>query len=207
MGDIKFTKDKQAVQMSSELKAKTKQLKKIISQKASMANKRLVRLEKKGLTDTPSYRNWVEYGGGAKFSVKGKDYNELQAELARVNSFVDNATSTIRGTNRVLKSMAETTGITYKNVGELYTKAGLFFELASKVEQYLNSAMQGASALGYQKIWQAINTYVSKNKVDLSRSETDIESIIDEIGELAMNEYSDFALDSLFDTFSQLNYE
>lgn len=204
MSDFKFTKTTEGKILEKDLEQKTRVLKKEISRKASMANKRLVRLENKGLQDTPSYRNWVEYGGGVKFSVKGKDYNELQAELARVNAFLDNATSTIRGTNKVLKEMANTTGIKYKKVGDLYKMSSNFFELASKVEQYLQGAMYGATAIGYQKIWQAINNYVESNKVDLSNSTLDVESMIKDIGELAVTEYSQIALDSIFDTFEQL---
>ena len=66
---------------STDVKVKTnlRELKSEISKKASMANKRLNRLEKNGLTDLPSYKNWVDYNGGVKFSVKGKNYNELKS--------------------------------------------------------------------------------------------------------------------------------
>src|SRR5574344_962766 len=119
-------------------KQKIRQLKQEISKKASMANKRLRRLEKNGLTDVPAYRQYVK-GGGVKFSVKGKNYNELQAELARVNHFIDSKTSTVRGTNSVLKDIANTAKIKYNNLSELYRNVNTFFSLASKVEDYLNA--------------------------------------------------------------------
>lgn len=201
---FRFKKSSAGIKLERDLKQKSKELKKEISRKASMANKRLVRLEKNGLTDTPSYRNWVEYGGGVKFSVKGKSYNELQAELARVNNFLDNATSTIRGTNRVLKSMAKVTGMNYKNIGELYKMSSKFFELSSKVEQYLNSAMQGASAIGYQKIWQSINQYIKDEKISLNDSKLDVDSIVKKVSDLTVVEYDKRVLDKIFDTFSQI---
>lgn len=206
MGEKIFTKTAYGIQVEQDLKYKTKKLKQEISRKASMANKRLARLEKNGLTETPSYRNWVDYGGGLKFSVKGKSYNELQAELSRVNHFLDNATSTIRGTNKVLKDMAKATGMTYKNVGDLYNMSSKFFELSSKVEQYLNSAMQGASAIGYQKIWQSINQYIKDEEISLNGTKKDMDNMIGKISDLVIAEYDKAAVDTLFNTFEQLNY-
>lgn len=201
----RFEKTSYGIKLQKDLTQKTKELKKEISQKASMANKRLARLEKNGLTETPSYKNWVEYGGGVKFSVKGKNYNELQAELARVNHFLDNATSTVRGANRVLKDMAKTTGMKYEKIGDLYEMGAKFFELSSKVEQYLNSAMQGASAIGYQKIWQAINQYIKEEQIALNDSEVNIDDLLEKISDLAASEYNKELIDDIFDTFEQLN--
>lgn len=200
-----FTKTSYGINLEKDLKQKSKDLKREISQKASMANKRLVRLEKNNLTETPSYRNWVEYGGGVKFSVKGKSYNELQAELSRVNHFLDNATSTIRGTNKVLKNMAKATGMDYKKVGELHEMSSKFFELSSKVEQYLNSAMQGASAIGYQKIWQSINQYIKDEKISLNDSQIDVDDIIKKVSDLTVAEHDKLLVDTIFNTFDQLN--
>jgi len=187
-----------------KLKDKTASLRKEISRKASMANKRISRLEKNNLTSTPAYSNWVEYGGGVKFSVKGKDYNQLQAELARVNSFLDNATSTVRGTNATLKRIAKTTGITYKNIGELQTKTKQFFELASKTEQYLRNSSNMASAIGYQKIWEVINTYIKESQLNLDSSIKDIDSIVKKISELAETSYMSEKVDTIYNVFNQL---
>lgn len=187
-----------------DLQAKEKVLKAEISKKASMANKRLKRLEKNNLTNMPAYRNWVEYGGGTKFSVKGKNYNELQAELARVNKFIDNQTSTVRGANTVLKNIAKTTGVTYKNIGELYTKTNVFFELASKVQQYMDNTAGAAQAIGYQKLWSVINNYVKENNVDLAGGINDMESMISDLVELTENEYAQEAVDIVQQGFSEL---
>ena len=97
-GKVKVTKTKTDEQAR---KQRIRQLKQEISKKASMANKRLKRLEKNDLTNVPAYRQYVQ-GGGVKFSVKGKNYNQLQAELSRVNHFINSKTSTVRGTNSVL---------------------------------------------------------------------------------------------------------
>lgn len=198
---VKYTRDTSA---DNERKAKIRALKSEISKKASMANKRLKRLEKNGLTEMPAYRNWVDYGGGAKFSVKGKNYNELQAELSRVNKFIDNQTSTVRGAHKVLKSIANTAGINYKKVGELYTKTNNFFSLASKVQQYMDNTQGAAQAIGYQKLWTVINDYVKRNDVDLSESIEDMDSMVSDLIQLTVNVYEQEVSDVMSDTFNTI---
>lgn len=155
------------IELSIYTKARNEYAKEV-SRKASMANKRLKRLEKRGLTDTPSYKQWLNYKDGQKFSVAGKDYNELQKENARLNQFLNGDTSTIRGTNKWLKNIAENTGIKYERVDELQKASSQFFELASKVEQYLRTTQGSATAIGYKRIWQAINEYVEGENIELS---------------------------------------
>lgn len=154
-----------------------------MSRLASVANKRLQRLKNAGLDKSPAYKKWVE-DGQVKFGVKGKNHNELQRELSRLKNFINAETSTIRGVNNVLKDMAKNTGIKYKNLTDLRIKANSFFELADKVEQYLRTVDDIASAIGYQKIWEAINSYVQTEKVELDSSETDIESLVANVTDL-----------------------
>lgn len=156
--------------MSIYTKARNEYAKEV-SRKASMANKRLKRLEKRGLTDTPSYKQWLNYKDGQKFSVAGKDYNDLQKENARLNQFLNGDTSTIRGTNKWLKNIAKNTGIKYDRVDELQKASSQFFELASKVEQYLRTTQGSATAIGYKRIWQAINEYVEGENIELSENQ------------------------------------
>lgn len=198
---VKYTRDTSA---DNERKAKIRALKSKISKKASMANKRLKRLENNGLTEMPAYRNWVDYGGGAKFSVKGKNYNELQAELSRVNKFIDNQTSTVRGAHKVLKNIASTAGVSYKNVGELYSKTTNFFSLASKVQQYMDNTQGAAQAIGYQKLWTVINDYVKRNDVDLSESIEDMDSMVSDLIQLTVNVYEQEVSDVMSDTFNNI---
>lgn len=163
-------------------------LKAEVSRKASMANKRLVRLENNNLTSSPAYQKWVDYQGGVKFSVRGKDYNQLQQELTRVNQFIEAKTSTVRGLNKVLKEMAENTGIKYGSVKELQSKSKNFFALADKIKEYLRQTEGSASAIGYQPVWQAINEYVQQEKIDLGDSELEIDGLVDKIAKLTSYE-------------------
>lgn len=156
------------------------------SRLASLANKRIQRLESNGLTDSPAYKKYVETGG--KFGVRGKDHNQLQAEVARLRKFIESETSTVKGVTNTLKEMASNTGIKYENLQDLRSKASKFFELSSKVEQYLRTVDDMASAIGYQKIWEAINQYVKTEGVDLSNAGGDIDGMVKAVTD-AIKEY------------------
>lgn len=143
------------------------ELKKEVSRMASMANKRLNRLESNNLTLLPAYREWEQHGA-IKFSVRGKNYNQLQSEYWRLKHFLDDRTSTVRQANKFLREMAENTGIKYRGLEDLKSKSKQFFELAEKIKQYNMTINQSAQALDYQKIWQQINTYVNNTNTDLA---------------------------------------
>ena len=146
------------------------------SRLASLANKRAQRLENNGLEDSPAYQMYIKTGG--KFGVKGKTHNELQQEVSRLKRFIDMNTSTVKGVTTTLKEMAANTGISYANMKELKQKSAKFFELASKVEQYLRTVEDMASAIGYQKIWETINQYVKSGEIDLSSADGDIDGMV-----------------------------
>lgn len=148
---------------------KYKELRAEVSRMASMANKRLNRLENNNLTMLPAYQAW-EQNGSIRFSVKGKDYNQLQAEFWRLKNFLDDRTSTVREANAFLRGMAENTGIQYHGLEDLKNKSARFFELAEKIREYNQAIGQAAQALDYQKIWQQINTAVQQDALDLSEA-------------------------------------
>ena len=198
-GKIKVTKTNTEEQAR---KQRIRELKQEISKKASMANKRLQRLEKNDLTNVPAYRQYVQ-GGGVKFSVKGKSYNELQAELSRVNHFINSKTSTVRGTNSVLKEIANTAKIKYNNLSELYSNVNQFFSLATKVEDYLNATGQTALAIGYQRVWEAINKYVEQEGKILLDTTRDLAKALPEIAKLTGDLYFQNAMDD-FDSVLDL---
>ena len=163
------------------------EFRKEVSRLASLANKRIQRLENAGLTDSPAYQKLVE-NGTVKFGVKGKTYNEVQSEMSKINRFINAQTSTIRGINSNLKEMAANTGIKYGTLKELRSKAANFFELSSKVEQYLRTVNDMASAIGYNKIWEVINEYVAREKVDLAGAENNIDELSKMVSELIVQQ-------------------
>ena len=156
------------------------------SRLTSLANKRVARLEANDLTDSPAYQMYIKTGG--KFGVKGKTHNELQQEVSRLKRFIDMNTSTVKGVTTTLKEMAANTGISYANMKELKQKSAKFFELASKVEQYLRTVEDMASAIGYQKIWETINQYVNSGEIDLSNADGDIDGMVRAVTE-AIKQY------------------
>jgi len=154
-----------------------------VSRLAAIANKRIERLERNNLQDSPAYQKLIK-NGVAKFGVRGKDFNQVQSEMSRLNNFLKSQTSTIRGINNVLKTVASNTGLKYSNMKELKTSAASFFELSSKVEQYLRSVEDVASAIGYQKIWEVINEYVATQSggvVESANSVDSIKNIVDKL--------------------------
>jgi len=153
-----------------------------VSRKAAIINKRIERLERNNLTDTPAYKQYKQMtGGNHKFGVKGKSYNEVQSELAKINKLLDAKTSTVRGSNKVLKEIAENTGIKYKNLSDLKQKSAKFFELSSKVEQYLRNVEDAASAIGYQKIWEAVAQYTKQIENEFDLSNMDVDDLVETI--------------------------
>lgn len=166
----------------AEIERKEKRIKKFraeVSRKAAIANKRLDRLEKSGMTSSPAYQKWLS-DGGQKFSVRGKSYNEVQSELAKINSYLDSATSSITGAKKVIKEMMVNTGFKdpkFKDFKEIQKESKRFFEIASQIEQYMRTVEDRASSLGYQKIWQAINRYVQEVDSQILSSTSDIEDV------------------------------
>lgn len=148
----------------------------------SLANKRLRRLEDAGLTDAPAYQGFIAQGG-QYFSVRGKTPKEVQAEIRRLRGFIEAGTSTVRGVNRYAREMAANTGIKYKNLTELRAITPQFFTLSSKIEQYLRTVEDMASAIDYNKIWESINLYVKQNKVDLAGAKVNIDKMIKDISQ------------------------
>lgn len=147
------------------------------SRLAAMANKRVARLEANNLQDAPAYKGYLESGGG-KFSVKGKTHNELQREVSRMQKFIVAKTSTVTGVNTYLKGIATNTGIKYTNMKDLKAKAATFFTLSNKVEEYLRTVEDMASAIGYQRIWEAVNEYVQTARIDMSNANLSIDEMV-----------------------------
>lgn len=144
-----------------------KRLKKETSRLASMANKRLDRLESNNLTMMPAYMAW-ESNGSIRFSVKGKTYNQLQSEYWRIKHFLDDRTSTVRQANAYLKEMANNIGLRYGSLEELKDASAMFFELASKIEQYNRTIDESVRAMDYQRIWSEIHNYIRDDDISLA---------------------------------------
>ena len=154
----------------------------------SMANKRIRRMNSKadenGFT-SPALEKWKKEGSQF-FEIRSKtSWNELQKERARVNNFLNSSTSSITGTNKILKEMADNTGVQYENMADLQNKSKKFFELSNKIDQYYKS--KSGEYKGYQTIWDNINKYVKLDGIDLNNA--NIDELIEPISEMIEEQY------------------
>lgn len=144
-------------------------------------------LQRHNLGDTPAIQK-LEENGKIKFSVKGKTYNELQSDYFRLKRFVDAETSTVEGATNVLENIAKNTNIQYNDLNDLISKSRVFFDIASKVEQILESQSQLAFTMGYQTIWTAVNNMVERKKINL-QDMNNIEEAANTVYDSLINEY------------------
>ena len=167
------------------------------SRKVSMANKRLKRMEEQNLTMSPSYKKWVEEGG-QKFGIKGKSTQEVKAEVARLNKFLNQTTSTVRGTKKYLNNVASQVGIkNYDSYQSLNNQLKDFFEVSDRVREYLKNSKEIAVSIGYKKIWEEVNEYAETVGKDFASLNKDIVEIASSITHA--NAYS--KIDDLTDDF------
>ena len=178
-----------------------------VSQLASMANKRLDRLEKNELTSSPAYQKW-EQNGSHRFSVGGKSYPEVQSEYWRVKDFLEMRTSSVTGTKAVLQEIATNIGwgkIDFDNIALTQEQLSNFFKIADTVSQYLDSVDESAAALDYQEIWDTINAAYQEGKIDFNNAELDAEQMQGIVSKMLVLEGTQDMLeawDNMLDEFS-----
>lgn len=163
-------------------KADKEELKREIQKLTNTANKRLTRLENNNLTGLPAYRNYAD--GGRRFGVKGKSYNELQQELSRITKFLNDSTSLVRESNKLMKKTAENIKLAYTRVSDLPNMLKNYFELVGKAKQYLRTTSELAHALNYEEIWKVVNDYVQTTEIDLTQAQFDGEVALQKILDL-----------------------
>lgn len=167
------------------------------SRKVSMANKRLKRMEEQNLTMSPAYKKWLD-DGGQKFGVKGKSTDEVRAEVARLNKFLKQTTSTVRGTKKYLQNVAVQVGIVnYNSYQSLNSQLKDFFEVSDRVREYLKNSKEISVSIGYKKIWEQVNEYAETVGKEFNSLNSDIVEIAKSITQA--NAYN--KLDDLTDDF------
>lgn len=149
-----------------------------ISRLADKANKRLDRLARSGLEDTPAYRSWQE-NGAIRFGVKGKSTFELQQEFWRITNFLNARTSLVNEVRRYYKEISANIGFT-GDFTSLKAQVPRFFKLTDAVEKRLQAMGKAAQALDYNAIWRATNQAIQRDK-NLLADLDDIDSKIDKV--------------------------
>ena len=167
------------------------------SRKVSMANKRLKRIEQQNLSMSPAYKKWIDEGG-QKFGIRGKSMEEVRVEVARLNKFLKQTTSTVRGTKKYLRNIAGQVGIKqWGSFQSLNHQLRGFFEVADRVQEYLKNSKEVAVSIGYKKIWEQVNEYAETVGKEFTTLNDDVAEIANTI--LQANSYS--KLDDLTDDF------
>lgn len=167
------------------------------SRKVSMANKRLKRLEQQNLSMSPAFKKWIDEGG-QKFSIRGKSMEEVRVEVARLNKFLKQTTSTVSGTKKYLSNIANQVGIKqWGSFQSLNNQLRGFFEVADRVQEYLKNSKEVSVSIGYKKIWEQVNEYAETTGKEFVSLTDDIVDIANTI--LQANSYS--KLDDLTDDF------
>ena len=85
-----------------------KELATVTSRLVSATNKRIRRLEKSGLGESPALRSLKERTGEDRLSVKGKKHGQLQKTFTEAKHFLTLKTSTIGGYRKVVKNVRKT---------------------------------------------------------------------------------------------------
>ena len=166
------------------LKLDRADLARVLTRINSAANKRLVSLQKKNIS-TPATRAASKSGG--KFSVSGKNLNQLRSEFSRVKTFMSSETSTRKGYKSfVKKSVSKLEQMGVKVSEENFERfASLFDELKS-----LDASVSGRS-MRYS-VMRELSTMVENS--DLSDDEIieRIENRVQQIYEEQQEDISEF---------------
>ena len=176
---------------------KEKKYRREASRKVSMANKRLKRMEEQNLSMSPAYRKWIDEGG-QKFGIKGKTNAEVKAEVARLNKFLKQTTSTVRGTKKYMSNIADQVGIKqWGSFDSLNSQLKDFFEVSNRVQEYLKNTKEVSVSIGYKKIWEQVNEYAETVGTEFASMNNDIVEVAKSI--MLANAYN--KADELTDDF------
>ena len=152
-------------------------------------NKRISRLEKYNLTDTPAYNRLKEMEfvkvnskGQMRFTKKGVNgYRELRRLEKELNLFKSYKTSTKPGYTNFVQSTLRNTGVKIpKNLSlpEAQNFNKNFYSLYGKMKDYLITKENSFDAIGSDVVQAEIAEYVETNNIDLTQGDIDIEEII-----------------------------
>ena len=176
MGHVKVSKKNTKVLTDAERKYRQE-----ASRKVSMANKRLQRIENQNLKMSPSYKKWVE-DGGQKFGIRGKSNNEVKAEVARLDKFLNQTTSTVKGTKKYLTNVANQVGVKqWDSFEDLGNQLQGFFDVSDKVQEYLRNTKEVSVSIGYKKVWEEVNEYADTVGEEFSLLDKDVAEIAEKV--------------------------
>ena len=164
---------------SDFLKMNRKQLAKTVSRLASIANKRIKRLQKLDV-ESPALLAVMESGG--KFSTANKSLNQLRAEFKRVSKFLEYRTSTVSGFRayrvRTLNRLGLTEETTSKELERDIWKA------YRRIEEYSPAILK---SYGSEEMQQYVSEQAQKGK----SVDSVVEASISELNRWYERQYTD----------------
>src|SRR5699024_2381957 len=133
--------DKAVEENQKQRKEKVRKMRQEISRKSQIANKRIRRLEEKGVT-TPALQSFYESRGkGNYFRNKDKSNNQAMKELAEIEKYEDMATSKKTGAREIQNDTARKFNIAL--TGHVWVanqmKVNEIFRIVDKVDEYLKT--------------------------------------------------------------------
>lgn len=164
--------------------------------RVSMANKRKKRLEKNDLNNLPAYQS-LEKLGIDRFSVKGKNKEELQREYWRVTEFLNNKTSTVKEANKYIKELGVRIGIK-GTLKELKRQTEVFFKLQNRIDEYFKTIDKKYLALDYNLRWKNVDNMVYLKDLTLDLGDEYEDWQVDELLQKyisAIGDYGNLILD------------
>lgn len=146
-------------------------LRQAVSRLADAANKRLKRLSKSDVV-SPAYMEVLDNGN--KFSTRGKSEIELQIEFRRVSNFLQDKTSTIKGSREYM----EETRKNLKDAFGIEINKSDFAELIKEYGRIINESPDYQSrALRYKSL-KNFNIGLANNQMTTTELSDDVVSIL-----------------------------
>lgn len=183
----------QNLSISKVMSMSRSDLAKAVSVMASAGNKRLKRLQTRGIS-TPASVYIKKHGG--KFSVAGKNVAQLREEYQRVKDFLQSETSTVRGykkwESKIAKTLKESSGIDYDSLTERQKRT--FWRAYSKLEELDQANVYGA------RYRSSINTIYDAVKGGLKQK--DIDAFVSDLNDRIYGESSENLFTGINDPFN-----
>ncbi len=159
------------------------QFKKRLLAMQSAVNKRLARIEEAGLTEYSIYRNLREQGlvnakGQIRFSVKGKNWQELQTQYYQMMRVLNAKTGSVKAIRQHTKDLAKSIGFKFSRNGiSMQAQLKDFFHVYRLLEDYYDKVQKQGIAMDYRRLFRAIEKALSIEKSAIGNLASDTESL------------------------------
>lgn len=155
--------DALSISMEDASKLSRAELSKFVQAGVTPLNKRIKNL--RAYEDFAPAVKGLEKSGGAKFSTRGKNRNELLRELHRIQTFAMKKTSTVRGAKDYEKFVLETAGAVSGSEENKIDRAKAFWRLYRKIEDEMGGEI--VQSYGSSQIQSEISVVENFDDIDI----------------------------------------